>query len=81
MLTTGDPDNSLSTLLAPAVTYLLLLRKAIGLLQRLAGQFMFVGRIHPLLQCYADLQQGVSSPRCPFARKAGSAAEDEGDVL
>lgn len=80
MLIAADPDNRLSTLLAPTVTYLLLLRKALGLLQRLADQFMLIGRIHPLLQCYADLQQSSSTPRCPFARKAGTAADDATDA-
>lgn len=70
------PGGHLTDDLGPIIVYLLLLRKVIGLLQGLAGQMMLVGRIHPLLQCYADLQQGKSPARCPFM---GNAADENLD--
>lgn len=60
------PGGNLTNDLGLIIVYLLLLRKMVSLLQGLAGKMMLVGRIHPLLQCYADLHLGRSSPKCPF---------------
>jgi hypothetical protein len=75
------PGGHLTDDLGPIIVYLLFLRKVIGLLQGLAGQMMFVGRIHPLLQCYADLQAGTTTPRCPFmGNSAGESLDPDEDI-
>ncbi len=59
-LTTGNLQNHLG----PIIIYIIVLRRVIGVLQRLAGLLISVGRYHPLLICHADLTGGAPYPRC-----------------
>ena len=58
------------------VVYVLLLRNVIGLLQKLAGLAISVGRFHPPLVFYVDVYGGAPDPQSPFFRQSKMRSEE-----